>query len=137
MHQLPPEVWNQIARETTLASPAARAAFNLPAEKQEQLLENWAKAETQAKTPSWAVIPLQEVMPLMLEAQALSQFKAKHPEFLPALPEVNSPEEAAALMSRERQWSPAQRSTFLQLLQSGQPATRWQQSAKALHASSN
>lgn len=137
MHQLPPEVWNQIARETTLASPAARAAFHLPADKQEQMMENWAKAETQAKTPAWAVIPLQEVMPLMLEAEALNRFKAKHPEFLPALPEVLNPEEAAALMSRERQWSPAQSSTFLALLQPDQAPMRWQQSAKALHASAN
>ena len=137
MHQLPPEVWNQIARETTLASPAARAAFNLPADKQAPMLENWAQAETQAKTPAWAVVPLQEVLPLMLEPEALNQFKAKHPEFLPALPEVNSPQEAAALLSRERQWSPAQSSTFLQLLQNGLPATRWQQSAKALHASAS
>lgn len=137
MHQLPPELWNQIARETTLASPAARAAFNLSAEKQTPMLEAWAKAEAQAKTPAWAVVPLQEVMPLLLESQALNQFKASHPEFLPALPEVNNPQEAADLMTRERQWSPAQSSTFLQLLQSGQPATRWQQSAKALHASAS
>lgn len=129
MHQLPPEVWNQIAQETTLATPAARAAFNLPPQQQETMLERWAKAEKEAKTPTWAVVPLQEVLPLLAEQPALSQFKEKHPEFLEALPEVNSPKEAEELMSRERQWSPEQSSTFLQLLQSGQPLTRWQQSA--------
>lgn len=129
MHQLPPEVWNQIARETPLVTPAARAAFNLPPQQQEAMLDQWAQSEQKAKTPVWAVVPLQEVLPLMAEQPALSQFKDKHPEFLEALPEVNSPQEAAQLMSRERQWSPAQSSTFLQLLQSGQPLTRWQQSA--------
>ena len=137
MHQLPPEVWNLIARETTLATPAARAAFNLPPESQPALMDAWAAIEQTAKTPAWAIVPLQEVLPLMLESKALNQFKAEHPEFLDALPEVNSPQEAAELMSRERQWSPAQSSTFLALLQPDQAPTRWQQSAKALHASSN
>ncbi len=137
MHQLPPEVWNQIARETSLATPAARAAFNLPPDRHEAMLDAWVQSEREAKTPNWAVIPLLEVMPLMLEREALTEFKERHPEFLPAMPEVNSPEEAAELMTRERQWSPAQSSTFLQLLQSGQPATRWQQSASKALASAN
>lgn len=137
MHQLPPELWNQIARETSLATPAARAAFNVPPARHPQMLDDWAQMEKQGQTPPWAVTPLQEVLPLMLEAEALSQFKQKHPEFLSALPEVNSPEEAAALMTRERQWSPAQRSTFLRLLQSDQIATRWQTSAARHLTSAN
>lgn len=137
MHQLPPELWNQIARETSLATPAARAAFNVPPASLPAMLDDWARIEQQDKTPPWAVTPLQEVLPLLLEAEALSQFKRKHPEFLSALPEVNSPEEAAELMTRERQWSPAQSSTFLRLLQTDRAAMKWQTSAAKHLASVN
>lgn len=135
MHQLPADLWNQIARETQLATPAAKAAFSLTPEQQETLMDRWAQAEMQAQTPAWARVPLMEVLPLLAEQPALSQFKARHPEFLSALPEVNSPQEAAELMTRERQWSQEQSLTFLALLQSDLPLTRWQQSAQSLLAS--
>ena len=129
MHQLPATVWNQIAAETDLETPAARDSFPADEEGLEMILDNWAAAERQAKTPPWAVIPLMEVLPLMAEHAALTAFRRSRPEFLRALPEVPDAPTAAALMSRERQWSPEQSSTFLALLQSGQPLIRWQQSA--------
>ncbi len=70
----------------------------------------------------------------MLEHLALTQFRRSHPEFLRALPEIPDAETAAALVSNERSWTPAQNSTFLALLQSAQPQTRWLQSAEAITA---
>ena len=135
MHQLPPELWNQIARESPPQTEAGKLAFRLIPDSLERMLDVWAQMEKEAKTPKEMIVPLMEVLPLLEEQAALSQFKARHPEFLAALPEVLSPQEAAALMTRERQWSPAQSSNFLALLQSGQPQMRWLKSAKALHPS--
>lgn len=135
MHQLPPDLWNQIAREAPPQTEAGKLAFRLMPDSLERMLDVWAQMEKEAKTPKEMIVPLMEVLPLLEEREALSAFKVKHPEFLAALPEVLSPQEAAALMTRERQWSPAQSSTFLDLLQSGQPQTRWLKSARALHPS--
>ena len=135
MHQLPPELWNQIARESPPQTEAGKLAFRLMPDSLETMLEVWAQMEKEAKTPKEMIVPLMEVLPLLEEQAALSQFKEKHPEFLAALPEVLSPQEAAALMSREWQWSPAQSSTFLALLQSGQPQMRWLKSAQSVQRS--
>lgn len=131
MHQLPQEIWNQIAESVPLATPAAQAAFAVPPEQAEAMMETWGTLEKQAGTPAWAIVPLQEVLPLYLEAAALTEWKRRHPEFLSALPEALSLAEAVALMSRERQWKAAQSSTFSAILQSDQTATRWLASAKA------
>jgi hypothetical protein len=135
MNQVPTQIWNEIAATQPLKTEAARLAFALNERQMEQLMEEWGK-----ELPSKISLGLQLVLPLLTEREAIRSYLSADPERLglaQALPEVNSPQEAAQLAARELSMSPEQTRQLTMLLQSDRPLTAWLASVKALSTSAS
>ncbi|MEW6290675.1 MAG: hypothetical protein ACOY4W_00810 [Thermodesulfobacteriota bacterium] len=119
MYQVPNEIWNEIAETQTLATEWGRKMFPLPFAEMQQAVEQEEAALLEKGTPSKVVTAYQEVMPLLLEHAAISNYLSR-PEKMDlrqALPEVRSPAEAALLMSMEHRMSSKEISQLLTMLQ--------------------
>jgi hypothetical protein len=124
-------VWNQIAREQTLETEAARLAFRLNPEQLARMDDLWMQAETQAGTPETIARCLPTCLPLLLEAPALGQFVSQHPTFRSALPEMLDAQEATFLMTADYRLTPDEQATLTSILSSPQSAAaRWLQAAQ-------
>ena len=134
MYQLPQEIWNQIAKETTLETQAAKVAFSLNELQAEKMQILWRKLEEQAGTPSWAISSIKTALPLLVEKDAIAQWFQEHPEMYDlrqALPEILDVKEAAEMMGLERNWNPERIQEFQHMLTPiDQPLMRWQKSAE-------
>lgn len=85
--------------------------------------------------PTKIALGLQLVLPLLTEREAIRSYLNADPERLglaQALPEVNSPQEAAQLAERELWMLPEQTRQLTMLLQSDRPLTEWLASVKSL-----
>ena len=125
MTNLPAAVWNQIAETQELQTPAAKVAFRLNPDQLAKLDDLWANAERAARTPSRVVRCLPMCLPLLTESEAINQFVSQHPESRNALPEINSPEEAADLMEMEGHLTPGEKATLQRVLSSPETEDRW------------
>ena len=123
-------VWNQIAREQTLETEAARLAFRLNAEQLARLDDHWMQLETQAGTPETVARCLPTCLPLLLEAQALGQFVSQHPTYRSALPEMLDAEEATFLMMEDYRLTSQEAATLEKALSSPEAPARWLRAAQ-------
>lgn len=127
---LPAAVWKQVAQEQELESPAAKVAFKLNPTQLSRMEDIWMMKEAAAKTPPKVARCLPTCLPLLLESDALSQFKSQHPQFRDALPEMNSPQEAAQIMAIDKRLTPEDQTTLMQVLRSPEAASRWLEAAE-------
>lgn len=105
MNPIPQAVWLKVADRRKLRSWWAEVMFNLEDEDQAQAIQEAVNEELRAKgVPAMAILAYQTILPLMLEAQAISGFVADHPQYRDALPEVLTQHEAVALAMLEWRW---------------------------------
>ena len=130
MTSLPAPLWNQIAETQELETEAAKTAFRLNPEQLAQMSDHWDRLETAAGTPSKVISCLLTVLPLLLESAAIAGQVSQTPELRSALPEVNSPEEAATLMQMEWRLTPAEKTTLTAALSSPASQERWLKAAQ-------
>ena len=121
MNPIPQAVWLKVADRRKLRSWWAEVMFNLEDEEQAQAIQQAVSEELRASgVPEMAILAYQTILPLMLEAPAISTFLETHPQYRNAMPEVLNRQEAAALAKLE--WptmEPQEIKAFLTLL----PAT--------------
>jgi len=76
--------------------------FNLEDEEQAQAIQEAVSEDLLAKgVPEMAILAYQTILPLMLEAPAISDFLKKSPQYQNAMPEVLNQQEAVALAKLE------------------------------------
>jgi len=131
---LPAAVWNQIAREQDLQSPAAKVAFQLNSKQLAKQDDLWMQREEKAGTPRRVARCLPTCLPLLTESQAVNQFVSQHPEMRNALPEMLDAEEAVGLMTADYRLTAVEQATLTRLLSSPEARTRWLQAAKLAQA---
>lgn len=93
MHQVPADVWNQIAEQQPLATDWAKQVFPMPGDQMDVALE---REEERLGNDALAAAYL-KVMPLLWERTAISNFLKDNPSLRWALPEVISIAEAVHL----------------------------------------
>ena len=130
MNQLPTEIWQEIAREQKLKTEAARLSFPMKQTQQDEMVEPWVNLSDSDPKIATAITAL---APIWLEREAIRLYLNSSPErsgLRQVLPELNSPEEVAALAKAEYWLTPTQTRQFLRLLQTGQALTSWLKAAK-------
>ena len=117
MYQVAPEIWNRIAETQPLATKWAQQIFPLPPEEMMQALN---REETRiAKKAGSAELAAAyiKILPLMIEAEAISQFQIQNPNLTYSLHPISSPSEGVMLASRDQSLIPSQQKRLLELLQ--------------------
>lgn len=105
MTPIPQAIWLKVADRRKLRSWWAEVMFNLEDEEQAQAIQEEVSAELRtAGVPDAAILAYHTILPLMLEAPAISAFVADHPQYRDALPEVLNQHEAVALAKLEWRW---------------------------------
>lgn len=126
---LPAAIWNQIAQTEELQTPAAKVAFRLNPDQLVKQDDLWMKAEEQVGTPPKVARCLPTCLPLLKEAEAISQFVDQHPNLKGALPEMLDPEEATELMTADYRLTSDQQATLIRILSSPEAMDRWKAAA--------
>ena len=106
-----------------------KIAFRLDSDQMTQMAENWTTLEEEAGTPLEARLCLQTCLPLLKESFAIQQFLSRHPGLRSAMPEMNSPQEAVAIMTAEWKLTPEEQSVALKALEDPMSLVRWEQAA--------
>ncbi len=105
MNPIPQAVWLKVADRRKLRSWWAEVMFNLEDEEQAQAIQEAVSKDLRASgVPDAAILAYHTILPLMLEAPAISDFVADHPQYRDALPEVLNQHEAVALAMLEWRW---------------------------------
>ena len=105
MNPIPQAVWLKVADRRKLRSWWAEVMFNLEDEERAQAIQQAVSEELRAQgVPGMAILAYQTILPLLLEASAISDFVADHPQYRDALPEVLNQHEAVALAKLEWRW---------------------------------
>lgn len=118
---LPPEVLQGIVTTGLMASPQLSAIFSMSthqqlAQKHEQLTESLTKQGLDRST----ALAFLDVMPLLLERRAISEYVRRNPDLMGALPNLETPEEAAEVGAMERRLTAGQKGVLLTLLEHAQ-----------------
>ena len=129
MTALPAALWNQIAATQDLQTEAAKVAFQLDAEQLVEMENEWYRMETEAKTPRRIISSLMTALPLLSEADAISNHLTRHPNLKSALPSLKTPTEAASLMQAEWNLTDGEKKTLTMVLLSPQSLQRWHKAA--------
>jgi len=115
MYQVAVPVWNQIGETVPLKTDWAKQMFPLPEDQMEKALALEEKRLMRTEEGVVAAAYL-KMMPLLWEREAIAQYKAEHPEWEAALPEVNDVEEAVMLASEDLPLTRAQQGRLRKLL---------------------
>ena len=131
MHQVPTDVWNEIARSQPLSEPWA-TLFRMSDEELEKGLETLVdKPAEAAGADNRTALAYRLTAPLLVENEAISSFlqETQQTSLRTSLPEVVSVSEAVILASMEYQLTRSQQEKLRQLLE------RALQSSRALPSS--
>jgi hypothetical protein len=102
MTPIPQAVWLKVADRRKLRSWWAEVMFNLEDEEQAQAIQEAVNQDLLASgVPEMAILAYQTILPLLLEAPAISTFLETHPQYRNALPEILNRQEAVALAKLE------------------------------------
>lgn len=119
MYQVPPEAWNELAKQGRLTHPAWQRVMALPPDKMlpalDQLADEWER-DYPARTARAALL----VAPLLVERAAISAFLRSSPmgeSLRPAMPELLTVEEATAMADQEFRLNATERESLRKLLQ--------------------
>jgi hypothetical protein len=105
MFPIPQAIWLKVADGRKLRSWWGEVMFNLEDEDQAQAIQEAVNEELRAKgVPEASILAYQTILPLLLEAPAISDFVTDHPQYRDALPEVLTQHEAVALAMLEWRW---------------------------------
>lgn len=113
---VPPTVLQGIKNTGLMATPQLSAIFSMSApelmEKHEQLALSLTKQGVNRST----ALAYLDVMPLLIERRAISEYVRRNPDLMGALPNLETPEEAAEVGAAERDLTPGQAGVLLTLL---------------------
>lgn len=125
MYQVPPSVWNAIAKTQELRNPSFRQLMAMPEEKMLKALDEQAKALTASKVPDSVISAYQEIAPLLAENEAISKYieQTGNSSLRSALPEILSAPEAVSIASKDRSLSKSEQQLLLKMLQPLAPMT--------------
>ena len=118
MYQVPPEVWNELAKQGRLTHPTWQRVMALPAEQMLSALDSLAD-EWEQEHPERAVRAALLVAPLLVERVAISAFLRSSPmgeSLRPAMPELLTVEEATAMADQEFRLNAMEREALRKLL---------------------
>lgn len=117
MYQVAASIWNRIADSQPLATDWAKQMFPLPDDQLDEALTlEEARITRETNEPIVAAAYLR-VMPLLWEAEAISQFLTRNPNLSPSLLPIATADEAVLIASRDFPLSESQQQKLQQLLQ--------------------
>src|SRR5690606_8461869 len=85
MHQIATPIWNQIAREQSLETQAAKLTFPMNDQQLTQLEDLWVKLEQKSGTPESVALYLPRFLPFIVEQTAILSFLNRHPNYRDAM----------------------------------------------------
>lgn len=116
MYQAAAPIWNELAETQPLVTPMAQRLFPMPQEQLSRALEaEHAKLTTEMGDDVLA-LAYQKVAPLLWERKAIAAFVDRNGQN-PALPLVESVEQAVAIASMEHPLSTSEQKTLRERLQ--------------------
>jgi hypothetical protein len=118
MTNVPQYIWNELAKAVTLRTAWAKRMFALNQDQVVDELNKQAKQMEQQGTPDAVISAYQDVLPLWIERQAISEYveKANDPHLRTMLPELTEPSEAVNLMTQEHHLNGKEAATLYELL---------------------
>ena len=129
MYQIAAPIWNQIAEEQDVATPAAGVAFCLDYQELAIMADAWTKLEEEAGTTPGVARCVPIALPLLLEHRAISRFLSRYPDLRAAMPELLDAEEAASLMQAEFRLTDVETVMLVEVLSSPDAEDRWEKAA--------
>ena len=116
MLYIPQEVRNQIAATGLMQQPKLMKIFQMKdLEKADNQLRRMARAQVESSTN--LILPWIAVAPLLLENEAVSQYRSKNPDWSQALPEILTTQEATALAQADFLLSTKDQERLMAILQ--------------------
>ena len=118
--KVPPEVLQGIKNTGLMKSPQLSRIFSMSAgqltDRHQELLDSLTEQGVNRST----ALAYLEVMPLLLEKRAISAYVSQHPDLASALPNLETPKEAASVGAKERDLTAGQQAMLETLLETAQ-----------------
>lgn len=112
-------IWNRIAETQELVSPLAKRLFHLAPDELDRQLETEEKKLEAKGVSSPAIVGYLTMAPLLFEKAAIARWKQENPASTSLLPNVETPDEAVMIFSRDRPMSTSQQTELSNLLRTG------------------